>query len=109
MPIGTAYDPETIENLARHAPPELVNVTPDALDAIAHLTNELARRANLIAVPGSSTWVPYRERSEVQRRTYRVTVMRLIQAMVMLGWIELPAPDVQLLATSPSAGRAPGD
>jgi hypothetical protein len=77
-----------IEQLANEAPPNLA-ISDGELDRIADLAYELARKAQAGAgiIHGMP---PYRERTPSSRKTIRDGVKRVVQAMVLLGWIERP-------------------
>lgn len=81
-----------IENLAEHPP--RIAVSREQADEIAALTllisqKELRRRNP----PGLvlSDLVPFSERSEADRTILAGHVIRTLQALVLLGWIELPS------------------
>ena len=77
-----------IETLARQAPPE-VTLTRDERDRIAHLALALSQESNRRG--GSLVeQVPYPERTEEQRAAARLTVLRILQAMHMLGYLDPP-------------------
>ncbi len=84
MPIALPEVP--IEQLARAQLPD-VNVGRAQQDRLAALAHEIHRvhAGRLLTVP------PYEELSEEARGACRVGVIRILQALVLDGWIELPS------------------
>lgn len=78
-----------VEELAQLEPPE-IGLSNDAADRIAHLALRLtqvhAQRAQLIVTPAAQR--PYHERTEAERAAMRAGVIRVVQALVILGWTE---------------------
>jgi hypothetical protein len=74
-----------VEQLAATRPPD-TNLSTETLDELAALAWEIQRREL-----GGSLTPPYRDLSEHQRASCRVSVRRTVQALVMLGWIDLPS------------------
>jgi hypothetical protein len=78
---------ESDQALARRAP-KLENIGADALDDIARLAlliSQVEGCESVLARP-----VQYHELPERTRANQRATVLRIVQAMVLLGWIEAP-------------------
>jgi hypothetical protein len=85
-PMTLHVPQKPVEALAQEPPPD-VTLTRDERDRIAHLALEIAiaenrRGGNLSPV------VPYLDRTEDQKAAARLTVVRVIQAMTMLGYLE---------------------
>jgi hypothetical protein len=78
-----------IEILARNAPN--VGIGLEEADRIAALAlliaQERARAAGVVMTPALA--VPYAERTPDWRAANRATVVHVVQALVLLGWIEL--------------------
>lgn len=78
-----------VEVLAQQEPPE-VGLSQDAADRVAHLALRLtqvhAQRSQLIVTPAAQR--PYHERTEAERAAMRAGVIRVVQALMMLGWTE---------------------
>ena len=77
-----------VEALAQQRPPE-VNIGPDHADEIAYLAHELTRRALPVVV--QATTPSYADLTSVEKQALRIATVRMVQALVMLGWIELPS------------------
>lgn len=86
---GLVVDPKR-ETLARQAPE--LDVPLEALDEIAALAMRITHlqheRAGLPIEPIHAR--PYHARTSQERAAMRAGVMRTIQAMILLGWLELP-------------------
>jgi len=83
---GLHVPQEPIEALAKKEPPP-VNLSRDERDRIAHLALALSQECNRKAgeiLPQ----VPYPERTAAQQAAARLTVVRVVQAMVLLGYLE---------------------
>jgi hypothetical protein len=80
--------------LARRVPAAFPNFGAEAQRQVAALcvliTLEEARRAGKPVSPLAAR--PYEARSVAEREALRVTVLRVMQAMVALGWIDLGGP-----------------
>jgi hypothetical protein len=74
--------PNNLEELAAKPPPDIA-ISPDEADAIACLALSIAHRQSTIADP---RYVPYLERDPRQRATMRNSVIRVVQAMALLGY-----------------------
>jgi hypothetical protein len=74
----------TIEQLAAVRPPE-TNIDKENLDRIAALAWELQRKATMHLLP------PYQSLDERQRESCRASVLRTVQALHLLGWIDTNA------------------
>lgn len=72
--------------LARKAP-KLENLGADSLDDIARLALLISQ---VEGCEGALAKIPYHELPERTRANQRATVLRIAQAMVLLGWIEAP-------------------
>ena len=78
---------ESDQALARRAP-KLENLGADSLDDIGRLAlliSQVEGCESSLVQP-----VPYHELPERTRANQRATVLRIVQAMVLLGWIEAP-------------------
>jgi hypothetical protein len=90
MPILTPQ--ESVESLAAQIPPE-ITLSPEEQDRIAHLalalTQEAKRRRDALRIDVDDRgMVPYRERDAQQRANMRAGVIRVVQALQMLGYLE---------------------
>jgi hypothetical protein len=87
--VSVLLVPETpIEQIARDAPPQIM-LSKKERDRIAHLALLISQQENRKA--GDLTAQPdYTERPEAYREASRLTVVRVIQAMTMLGYLEKP-------------------
>jgi hypothetical protein len=85
----TIIDP-TLEHLARRAPDLDLGVAD--LDRIAALALRITHLAQERAgIPTEAIHLrPYDERTSQERAAMRAGAHRVIQAMILLGWIELP-------------------
>lgn len=79
MHIDTATDERA---LARNAP-KLDQLTPEALDTLARLATFISQADGFNRVRG---WGDFSER---ERAMMRAGALRIMQAAVLLGWIEL--------------------
>jgi len=89
--VTVLLDPTT-EALASHPPP-LANVGPEFLDRLAALALRVAQvdaAKRSIQVPATYAR-SYLEFSPSERAAQRATVLRVLQAAVLLGLIELPS------------------
>lgn len=68
--------------LARQQPPE-TNLTREDLDAVGHLA--------MLLQQGTTAKDGYLTLPEERRQAIRGGVLRIVQAMVLLGWIEPPS------------------
>jgi len=75
---------ESDQALARRAPK--LDIGNDALDDIGRLALLISQEEGCEGL----VKVPYHELPERTRANQRATVLRIIQAMVLLGWIERP-------------------
>jgi hypothetical protein len=81
-----------IESLASKSPPDIA-LGRDELERIAHLARALhqhAQRAGHVVFSPDVDLRPYPELPEAQRIAMRNAVLRVLQSLVMLGWIDLP-------------------
>jgi hypothetical protein len=80
-----------IEALARQNPPEL-RLTREECDRIAHLSLLLAQERNKkggsVILTGKDL-LPYREWPEESRAAARRTIVRVLESLVMLGYLDL--------------------
>jgi len=80
----------SVGELASREPPR-VQLSAEALDRIAHLaialTQAEARRHGVILSPYEA--IPYRERPEDARASARRAIVKVIQALEMLGYLDL--------------------
>jgi len=76
---------ESDQDLARKAP-KLENLSADSLDDIGRLALLISQVEGCEGL----VKVPYHELPERTRANQRATVLRIVQAMVLLGWIEAP-------------------
>jgi hypothetical protein len=76
-----------VEEIARDAPPEITLIQEER-DRVAHLATELARAENARAGALDPSFIPYPERSDLQKAAARLGVVRVIQALTMLGYLE---------------------
>lgn len=85
----TLIDPE-IEALAQHAPD--VDLPIDAANRIAALalriTHIAQERSGIPTDPIHRR--PFSERTSQERAANRMGVIRVVQALILLGWLELP-------------------
>jgi len=81
---------EPIESIAKRDAPH-VQLHSDQLDRIAHLaialTQAEARRHGVILSPYEA--IPYNERPEDARASARRAIVKVIQALEMLGYLDL--------------------
>jgi len=78
-----------LEALAKHPPDVGMGIEQaDRIAALALLiAQERARAAGVVMSPALA--VPYAERTADWRAANRATVVHIVQALVLLGWIEL--------------------
>jgi|SRR5580692_1088480 hypothetical protein len=85
-----------IEALALQTPPDL-HLSRAECDRIAHLALLLAqernRKGGSVILTGRDL-IPFEQWPEESRATARRTVVRLLEALAMLGYLEPPAPEV---------------
>lgn len=77
-----------LASLATQAP--RVDLDKHALDTIADLALRIAHHSASPSQLGVDLR-PYVDRSELERARMRSGVLRVIQALVLLGWIDLPS------------------
>jgi len=89
MPL---YTDSALSHLAQQPLPE-TSLGPDGADQVAHLALMIAQRLaaqHATVIPPHSAR-PYRERSEQERMAMRIGVLRVLEALVLLGWIDAPS------------------
>jgi hypothetical protein len=75
-----------LPELAQDTPPQ-ITLTREERDRIAHLAVLIAQAENRRG--GDLTiQVPYEERTDEQKAAARLSVIRILQAMMMLGYLE---------------------
>lgn len=82
-----------IERLVQQAEQLNFNINKDDLERIAHLALEIAQaqlRRDPVNALDLRSFAGYRERSERERAQLCAHVVRVMQAMVVLGWIARP-------------------
>lgn len=79
---------EPIERLAKQSPPE-VTLSPDELFRIAHLSVALSQESNRKAGDVSPA-IPFTEWDAGRKAAAKLGVLRVLQAMHMLGYLEKP-------------------
>jgi hypothetical protein len=72
-----------------YGPPPKLDISREQLDELAALGLELSQR-ELPDVATPAMMTPYKERPENVRANMRAGVYRVLQALVILGWIERP-------------------
>jgi hypothetical protein len=90
MPI---LDPKE-EYLARRAPE--LDLTIEQLDEIAALAHRITRvHAERAGIPTEPIHMrPYAERTSQERAAMRAGVLRVLQALILIGWLELPSVEL---------------
>ena len=79
---------EPIERLAAQSPPE-VTLTPDELFRVAHLSVALSQESNRKAGDLTAA-VHFHQWEEGRKAAAKLGVMRVLQALHMLGYLEKP-------------------
>lgn len=79
---------EPIERLAKQSPPE-VTLSPDELFRVAHLSVALSQESNRKA--GDMTVaIPFDQWDAGRKAAAKLGVLRVLQALHMLGYLEKP-------------------
>jgi len=88
----TLWTDSALAQLAQQFLPE-TSLGNDAADQVAHLSLLIAQRlaTENAAVISPAMMRPYRERSGSERLAMRQGVLRIVQALVLLGWIDPPS------------------
>lgn len=88
-----ALDDNEEEQLAHHAP-KLDGITAEELERVARVAYRVsqveAERTAKILPPGT-VLKPWREKTARERVEAVATVTRILQSLVLLGWLEPPA------------------
>jgi hypothetical protein len=83
----------SIDSLARQTPPA-IDLTREACDRIAHLSlllaQERSRKGGGSVILTGKELIPYDKWPEESRATARRTIIRVVEALTMLGYLEAP-------------------